>query len=98
MANQQVKRQLNLLFTKTLKKMSLYNELRPEIKELLEADREEYPNLVESIVKALEKWEGPWCSEISVNVASQLLRYLEQTDLEPPHNDFVLKVYFIFGR
>ena len=74
--------------------MSLYNELRPEIKELLEADREEYPNLVESIVKALEKWDGPWASEISVNVASQLLRYLEQK-IRFSVNEFFFKCAFV---
>ena len=36
--------------------------------------------------------------DISVNTASHLLGYLGQTDLKPPSDDFVLKVYFIFGR
>ena len=98
MGQEQEKKLLNLLFTKTLKKMSLYKELRPEIKELLDADMEEYPNLVKAVIKEMEGLAGPWVTDISVNTASQLLRYLDQTDLKPPHSDFVLKLYFIFGR
>jgi len=54
--------------------------------------------LVKAVIKEMEELAGAWVTDISVNTASQLLRYLDQTDLKPPHSDFVLKLYFIFGR
>ena len=82
--------------------MSIYKELKPEIKALLEADRKEYPNMVKAMIDEMEgsgilgSYTG--VMDISVNTASHLLGYLGQTDLKPPSDDFVLKVYFIFGR
>jgi len=76
--------------------MSLLKELKPEIKALLDADKESYPNLVNSIIKELDQTH--LVGDITVNAASHLIDYMGNTDLNPNTGNFLLKLYFIFGR
>jgi len=76
--------------------MSLLKELKPEIKALLDADKKLYPNLVKSIEKELNSQFS--VSDITVGVANNLVDYLGNTDLNPNTDNFMLKLYFIFGR
>jgi len=76
--------------------MSLLKELRPEIKALLDADKKSYPHLVGSIIKELDNNYG--VGDITVSSANSLIDYMAHTDLNPNTDNFMLKLYFIFGR
>jgi hypothetical protein len=76
--------------------MSLLKELKPEIKALIDADKKSYPNLIGTIEKELNNNYA--VGDITVGVASNLIDYLGNTDLNPNTDNFMLKLYFIFGR
>jgi len=76
--------------------MSLLKELKPEIKALIDADKKSYPNLIGTIEKELNNNYA--VGDITVGVANSLIDYLGNTDLNPNTDNFMLKLYFIFGR
>ena len=76
--------------------MSLFNEMIPEVKELLLADKEKYPNRHEVIMKDLETIF--FVGDLSVNTANNLLVYLDYTNIKPQPDSFLLKLYVIFGK
>ena len=76
--------------------MSLLNELNPEVRKQLEADKEQYPNLYKGAIRELT--ENSFIMDISVNVANQLINYAENSDMKFDSDSFVLKLYNVFGR
>ena len=79
-----------------LKHMSLLNELIPEVKELLEADKEQYPFLYKSIMTDLQ--ENLLSTDIKVSTANQLISYAEVAKVKFESDMFMLKLYNVFGR
>ena len=80
-----------------LKHMSLLNELIPEVKELLEADKEQYPFLYKSIMTDLQ--QSQLSTDVKVSTANQLISYAETAKVKfESDNNFILKLYNIFGR
>ena len=77
--------------------MSLLNELIPEVKELLEADKEQYPFLYKTIVADLQN--ANVTTDVKVSTANTLIGYAEAANVKfESDNNFVLKLYNVFGR
>jgi len=76
--------------------MSVLNDLIPEVKELLEADKEKYPNLHKNIINDLQN--AFVTTDIKVATAQTLLGYADAANVKFDTNNFVLKLYEIFGR
>ena len=79
-----------------LKQMSLLNELIPEVREQLEADKEQYPFLYKSIMTDLQ--ENLLSTDIKVSTANQLISYAEAAKVKFESDMFMLKLYNVFGR
>ena len=79
-----------------LKHMSLLNELNPEVRKQLEADKEQYPNLYKGAIRELT--ENSFVMDLSVTVANQLINYAESSGMEFESDSFVLKLYNVFGK
>ena len=76
--------------------MSILNDLIPEVKELLEADKEQYPMLYKAIVRDLQ--DATVTTDVKVSTANTLISYAETANVEFDSNSFVLKLYNVFGR
>jgi len=76
--------------------MSLLNELIPEVREQLEADKEQYPFLYKSIMTDLQ--ENFLSTDIKVSTANQLISYAEVAKVKFESDMFMLKLYNVFGR
>jgi hypothetical protein len=76
--------------------MSLLNDLIPEVKELLEADKEQYPFLYKSIMTDLQN--AQLTTDIKVSTANQLISYAEAAKVKFESDHFGLKLYNVFGK
>ena len=76
--------------------MSLLDELIPEVREQLEADKEQYPFLYKSIMADLQ--ESLLSTDIKVGTANQLISYAEAAKVKFESDMFMLKLYNVFGR
>ena len=80
-----------------LKKMSLLNELIPEVREQLEADKEQYPFLYKTIIADLQN--AQLSTDVKVSTANALIGYGEAAKVKfESDNNFILKLYNVFGR
>lgn len=73
--------------------MSLFDEMVPEVKQKFLADKEEYPNLHEAMVKDMDN--AVLISDLSVRTAANLIEYLPRTE---SNNSFITKLYKVFGK
>jgi len=73
--------------------MSLFNEMIPEVKQKLLADKEKYPNRHEGIMDDINK--AILVSDLSVNTAMALVDYLPLTE---SNNSFVVRLFKVFGQ
>ncbi len=77
--------------------MSVLNNLIPEVKELLEADKKQYPFLYKNIIEDLQN--AQLSTDIKVSTANQLISYAEVAKVKfESDNNFILKLYNVFGR
>ena len=76
--------------------MSLLNDLIPEVRQRLEADKAEYPMLYENTIRQLT--ESMFTCDVSVTTANLLLNYAESAGVEFDNNNFILKLYTVFGK
>ena len=76
--------------------MSVLNDLIPEVKELLEADKEKFPNLYKGIIRDLQN--AFVTTDMKVSTANYLISYAETANVKFESDRFVLKLYEIFGR
>jgi len=76
--------------------MSLLNELIPEVRKQLEADKEQYPFLYKSIIADIQ--QAQLCTDVRVSTANQLISYAEVAGTEFESNSFILKLYNVFGK
>jgi hypothetical protein len=74
---------------------TLFDEMIPEVKELLLADKEKYPNRHEGIMGGINK--AQLVSDLTVSTAVSLINYLEQTNVKPKYDSFIFKLYTVFG-
>ena len=70
--------------------MSILNDLIPEVKELLEADKEQYPMLYKAIVRDLQNADVT--TDVKVSTANTLISYAEVANVEFESDSFVLKL------
>jgi hypothetical protein len=76
--------------------MSLLNDLNPEVRKQLEADKVKYPNLYKSAMRELT--ENNFVMDLSVNIANQLINYADNSGMKFESDSFVLKLYNVFGK
>ena len=76
--------------------MSLLNELNPEVRKQLEADKEQYPHLYKSIMADLQS--AQLSTDVMVSTAQQLISYAEVAKVEFESDNFVLRLYNVFGK
>jgi hypothetical protein len=76
--------------------MSLINDLIPEVREQLEVDKEQYPFLYRSIMADLQG--NLLSTDIKVSTAKQLISYAEVAKVEFESDNFILKLYNVFGK
>jgi len=79
--------------------MSLLNDLNPEVRQLLDADMENFPNTTKAIISNLQS--SDFVGDLTVNTATNLLNYADKVDMKfdiPYQDSFVLKLYKIFGK
>tara|TARA_B100000575_G_scaffold137486_1_gene109678 strand:- start:2212 stop:2442 length:231 start_codon:yes stop_codon:yes gene_type:complete len=76
--------------------MSLLNELIPEVRKQLEADKEQYPFLYKTIIADIQK--AQLSTDVKVSTANTLIGYAEVANVEFESDSFVLKLYNVFGR
>jgi len=76
--------------------MSVLNDLIPEVKELLEADKEQFPNMYKGIISDLQN--AFVTTDVKVSTANTLISYAETANVNFESDSFVLKLYNIFGR
>ena len=76
--------------------MSLINDLIPEVKELLEADKEQYPFLYVSMIEDMQN--AQLSTDVKVSTANQLISYAEIAKVKFESDNFVLKLYNVFGK
>ena len=77
--------------------MSLIDDLVPEVRELFEADAEHYPSLIKAM---REEMSNPInvVMDLSVRTANILIGYGEKVGVEFEYNDFINKLYNVFGK
>jgi len=76
--------------------MSLFNDIIPEVKELLLVDKEKYPSRHERMMEDLN--ESILISDLTVKTATALVEYLFYTDKKPELDSFIIKLYAVFGK
>jgi hypothetical protein len=77
--------------------MSLLKELDPRVRELLNADKEQYPHSTQHMIDNLQS--AYVIGDLTVNTATNLLNYAEKAKVVfNNQNSFVLKLYQIFGK
>ena len=76
--------------------MSVLNDLIPEVKELLEADKKKFPNLYKGIISDLQN--AFVTTDMKVSTANYLIGYAETANVKFESDSFVLKLYNVFGR
>ncbi len=76
--------------------MSLLKDLNPEVRQLLDADMENYPHTTQAIVNNLQS--ADFISDLTVNSATNLLNYADKVGMKFDTDSFVLKLYKIFGK
>ena len=77
--------------------MSLLTELDPRVRELLDADKKNYPTMVKYMIEDIQN--AYLVGDIRVSTATNLLNYAEKAGVVfNNQNSYVLKLYQIFGR
>lgn len=76
--------------------MSLLNDLIPEVRERLEADKEQYPFLYKAIIEDLQ--QAQLSTDIKVSTANILISHAEVAGVKFENDSFILKLYNVFGR
>jgi len=79
--------------------MSLLNDLNPEVRQLLDADMENFPYTTQAIVSNLQS--SDFVGDLTVNTATNLLNYADKVGMKFDSytaESFILKLYKIFGK
>ena len=76
--------------------MSLLNDLNPEVRQLLDADKENFPHTTQHIIDNLQS--AYVIGDLTVNTATNLLNYADKVGVKFDTTSFVLKLYKIFGK
>jgi hypothetical protein len=73
---------------------NILNNLLPEVREMLDADKATYPSLYKRVIGEMK--QAYLVTDLSVSTASILIGYAEQLKVKFDNDNFVLKLYRIF--
>jgi len=76
--------------------MSILKELNLEVRKAMDADKELYQHSHAALVRDMQK--AALVTDLTVGTASTLLSYAEAVDFKFESQNFVLRLYQIFGR
>jgi len=76
--------------------MSILKDLNPDIRKAIEADKEKYPNNYKKMIREMQ--DATVVTDLSVGTASTLISEGEVFGINFESNNFVLKLYQIFGK
>lgn len=76
--------------------MSILKELNLEVRKAMDADKELYQHSHAALVRDMQK--ATLVTDLPVGTASTLLSYAEAVDFNFESQNFVLRLYQIFGR
>ncbi|MCP4802978.1 MAG: hypothetical protein GY891_08980 [Bacteroidetes bacterium] len=76
--------------------MSLLSDLNPEIRKAIDAEREMYPSSYKKMIKEMQ--DANVVTDLSVSTASTLISEGEAVGMNFESNNFVLRLYQIFGK
>ena len=76
--------------------MSILKDLDREVRRAMDADKELYQYSHAALIRDLQK--ATLVTELSVGTASTLLSYAEVVGMKFESENFVLKLYQIFGK
>ena len=76
--------------------MSILKDLDREVRRAVDADKELYPNSHAALVRNMQK--AQLVTDLPVGTASTLLSYAESVRFNFETENFVLKLYQIFGK
>ena len=76
--------------------MSILKDLDREVRRAMDADKELYQHSHAKLVRDMQK--STLVSDLSVSTASSLLSYAESVKFNFESENFVIKLYQIFGR
>jgi hypothetical protein len=76
--------------------MSILKDLNREVRRAMDADKELYNFSHAALIRDLQK--ATLVTELSVGTASTLLSYAETVNFNFESENFVLKLYQIFGK
>ena len=73
---------------------NILNNLLPEVREMLDADKATYPFLYKKVIGEMK--QAYLVTDLSVSTASILIGYAEHLKVKFDNDNFVLKLYRIF--
>jgi len=76
--------------------MSLLSDLNPEIRKTIDAEREMYPSSYKKMIREMQ--DANVVTDLSVSTASTLISEGEAVGMNFESNNFVLRLYQIFGK
>lgn len=76
--------------------MSLLSDLNPEIRKAIDAEREMYPSSYKKMIREMQ--DANVVTDLSVSTASTLISEGEAVGVNFESNNFVLRLYQIFGK
>jgi hypothetical protein len=76
--------------------MSILKDLNLEIRKALDADKEMYNHLHAKIISDMQKANS--CADLPVSTANTLISYGEGLEMNFESNNFILRLYQIFGK
>lgn len=76
--------------------MSIVSQLNPQIAEKIEQDTEKYPGLMGKIKREMTEAFSP--TDLSVTSAQTLIGYFDELGLKAEFDNFVIKLYAVFGK
>ena len=78
---------------------TLYDELHPEVNELLEQDKEQFPNLYASIVSDIKN--ATFITDLPLGTSNSLVNYYKAAKIKTDNeysDSFMLQIYEVFQR
>ena len=76
--------------------MSLLKDLNPEVRQLIDADMKNFPLGTKRVIDDIKN--AVFVTDLPVGTASNLISFAEKAGVKFDSNNFVLKLYKIFGK
>ena len=76
--------------------MSLLKDLNPEVRQLIDADMKDFPFGTKRVIDDIKN--AVFVTDIPVGTASNLISFAEKAGIKFDSNNFILKLYSLFGK